>query len=156
VYDCESTDIIAASEDDVRRIDFDGWPGERSRFAPIEGPDFLTDVELGRLEEILTARTDEDIPIALETIPPPSEPPESESEPIRFASPVRSELRDLLAALPPERLTDMGREWAAIDEFGRLPEQELTEWFVPFFEQLVALARAARDDGRNLFVVHWG
>ena len=45
------------------------------------------------------------------------------------------------------------RVGAAIEEFDPLREREFTEWFLPFFEQFVALARTARSEDLDLFVV---
>src|SRR5215211_2139189 len=153
----ESTDIIATSYDVVCGIDFDSWLRERARFGAVEGPDFLGIVELTYLEAILAGRTYDEIPQSYETIPPPpDQPPESEDDlPGAFAMPLRRELRDLLAVVPSDKLADIGRAWAAIEEFGRLGEREFTEWFLPFFEQFVGRARTARGRDLDLFVVSW-
>lgn len=129
----ESADIIAASADVVRNIDFDGWLSERARFSPVEGPDFLSVVELNLLEALLSGRSYDDIPLSLETIPPASvQPPESEDDlPSGFAAPIRRELRDLLADVPLDTLRAVAHAWAAIEEFGRLPEREVADWFLP-------------------------
>ena len=153
----EDTDIIAASLAVVRAINFDTWLSERERFAPIVGPDFLGVVELAKLEALLTGRAYGDIPLSDEIIPPePTEAPTSEEDlPLGFATPVRRKLQDLLAALPPEKVPDVGRAWAAIEEFPSMPEREVTEWFLPFFHQFIELARTAREEDLDLFVVSW-
>ncbi len=153
----ESTDIIAGSYDVVRGIDFDAWLSERARFRPIQGPDFLG-VELTHLEAILAGRNVKEIPFSVEIIPSQTDqPPTSiDDAPFAFAAPVRRELRDLLATLPSEKVPDVGRAWAAIEEFAPLPEADVSKWFLPFFEELVKLARTAREDDLDLFVVSWG
>jgi hypothetical protein len=105
----------------------------------------------------LDGRSYDDIPLSLETIPPASaQPPESEDDlPTGFAAPVRRELRELLADVPPDNLRAVARAWAAIEEFGALAERDVADGLLPFVEEFAARARAAREQDVDLFVVSW-
>ena len=63
---------------------------------------------------------------------------------------VRADLTTRLAELPAERIPELARDWGATEEWG--VEREDLPLFTAFVGELVALARQARSDAKELFL----
>jgi hypothetical protein len=129
----------------------DGGPlvcgdGESSAFDGVELKSVDPAVAFGQLVAFATDEVDDSDRVDIRLIWPEGEHDPEHMGPWVVA--LDDQARDALAGVPVQRVSDLAERWASIEEFGGLfPAEGLRS----AIEQLIALARRARDNDESLY-----